>query len=265
MRRITSRAVLAALLAAAALVAATGLSPAEAKGGPPPSAGKGSDKTAPTITCPSGINVDATGSSGTYVSFSATATDDKDPWPTVTVNPKSGSLFPVGTTTVTVTAKDWKNNTSTKTFNVTVSPLILPAAYAGTYKAYWSDYDGYPFYEWDITIASNGTITGTGHQTALFLDYSELDQYSTTLPDGLAAEGVVSGTVGSDGVFHLTSSADYWYSNGYDPDDIETSTGFSGTSTGTRAYYGGVYAGLRFDANVLGSPSNWDSEFWAKQ
>src|SRR5262245_29784829 len=70
MRSITSRPFLAGLLAATAFGAAIGLSPAEAKGGPPKTAAPGKDKTPPAITCPSGIAVDAYCSGGARVAYS---------------------------------------------------------------------------------------------------------------------------------------------------------------------------------------------------
>src|SRR5262245_48404770 len=148
MRYATSMSRSIAVLALLALGAAAGLAPAEAKGAPPKSVPHGKDTTAPAITCPSGITTDATAFFGARVSFTVSANDNKDPAPTVAVSPPSGSTFPVGTTTVTVTAIDWKLNTSTKTFDVTVLPQPGPS----TYKSYWTDVEGYIVYEWDITI-----------------------------------------------------------------------------------------------------------------
>ena len=93
-------------IALVALAASMGLAPAEAKG-KPPGAGRGRDTTAPVITCPSGITVDPYWYSlGAWVTFTVSATDDKDPAPTVVASPSSGQWFPVGTTTVTVTATE---------------------------------------------------------------------------------------------------------------------------------------------------------------
>ncbi len=69
--------------------------------------------TAPNLTVPGGCL-------GTNVNFSATVVDDCDPNPTVTYSHTSGSFFQVGTTPVTVTARDNTGKTTVKTFNVTV-------------------------------------------------------------------------------------------------------------------------------------------------
>ncbi|MBI5857334.1 MAG: HYR domain-containing protein [Sphingobacteriales bacterium] len=76
------------------------------------------DTQPPTITCPSNIIV--CGSQA--VSYSATASDNC-PGVTVSYSPASGSVFPVGTTTVTATATDASGNTATCTFTVTVNPI----------------------------------------------------------------------------------------------------------------------------------------------
>src|SRR5262245_44535113 len=112
MRYAVSMSRFVAVFALLALGAAAGLAPAEAKGASPKSAPHGKDTTAPTITCPTGITTDATRFFGAVVWFTVSATDDKDPAPKVTVSPGAGSMFPVGTTTVTVTATDWNDRKS---------------------------------------------------------------------------------------------------------------------------------------------------------
>jgi hypothetical protein len=207
---------------------------------------------------------------GAYVTFTVTVTDNKDPSPTVTVSPTSGRYFPVGTTTVTVTATDWKGNTATKTFDVTVLPFtqtILPPSGVRTYKAYWFDaYSSY--FEWDITVAADGTVSGTGVQTGLLLAYDEFDQYSTELPSGLSGAGTVSGTIASDGSGQLVSSTSYWYWNGIDYDE----GGNPAYSLATAEFSGAVNVivdaagNLYFDPNPIASPSYWyDYSAWYVQ
>jgi hypothetical protein len=87
---------------------------------PPP------DVTPPTLNLPGDITVEATDASGTNVSYSVTASDDRDPNPTVTCTPSSGSFFPVGTTTVSCQATDASGNVATGSFLVHVrAPLQL--------------------------------------------------------------------------------------------------------------------------------------------
>jgi X-Pro dipeptidyl-peptidase len=80
------------------------------------------ETVAPTLgTMPANIKVETTDPNGTAVSYTnPTATDNEDPNPTVTCTPASGSVFPIGLTTVTCTAKDANGNTSSGTFTVTV-------------------------------------------------------------------------------------------------------------------------------------------------
>jgi HYR domain len=105
---------------------------------PPP------DVTPPTLNLPSEVNVEAPDASGTYVSYAAYATDDRDPSPTLTCTPSSGSLFPVGTTMVDCEAADTSGNVVTGSFPVHVyQPLEL-----------------------DLGIGSKGTVdTRTGAAT----------------------------------------------------------------------------------------------------
>jgi HYR domain-containing protein len=76
--------------------------------------------TAPTLSLPGTLTVNATFPGGAFVMFVATASDDTDPSPAVNCSPSSGSIFAIGTTTVTCTATDHAGNTGTGTFNVRV-------------------------------------------------------------------------------------------------------------------------------------------------
>lgn len=80
------------------------------------------DTTAPALTAPDGITVEATGADGAAVVFDATATDAVGPV-TVVCSPPSGSTFPIGETTVTCTATDGAGNASSKAFAITVEGL----------------------------------------------------------------------------------------------------------------------------------------------
>jgi hypothetical protein len=56
------------------------------------------------------------------VTFHVTATDNGDLPPLVICSPPSGSVFPVGTTTVTCTAIDTAGNQNSSEFTLTVLP-----------------------------------------------------------------------------------------------------------------------------------------------
>ncbi|GMU81783.1 MAG: hypothetical protein AMXMBFR47_16540 [Planctomycetota bacterium] len=82
------------------------------------------DTTPPVVVCSPDITVNADpGCDGAIVTFAdATATDNCDPAPVVLgCTPASGSLFPIGTTTVTCTARDRCGNVGTCTFDVIVT------------------------------------------------------------------------------------------------------------------------------------------------
>ena len=83
------------------------------------------DDTAPMLAgTPANITQPANAGSCTQAVVSwtdPTATDNCDPSPTVVCAPASGSVFPVGTTTVTCTATDACGNQATSTFDVTVT------------------------------------------------------------------------------------------------------------------------------------------------
>ncbi len=80
------------------------------------------DATKPTLSCPANVVAylpTASPDTGVVVDYPApTVSDCSDV--TITTSPDSGSVFPVGTTTVSVTATDAAGNQSTCSFTVTV-------------------------------------------------------------------------------------------------------------------------------------------------
>lgn len=85
-----------------------------------------SDTTAPTLTMPDDMRVDAPDSNGVVVEFTVTASDNSDPNPTVVCTPASGSTFPVGSTTVTCTATDASGNQASRSFTISVIDSSVP-------------------------------------------------------------------------------------------------------------------------------------------
>ena len=79
----------------------------------------------PVITAPADITTQATSYSGVSVTFTVDVTDDDDTAPTLTCSPVSGSTFAVGASTVTCTAADYRGNTATASFTVTVEPVPI--------------------------------------------------------------------------------------------------------------------------------------------
>lgn len=83
--------------------------------------GVGSDGAAPELSCPVGIERHTTAEGGAEVSFPPVlAVDDSGTPPTLTFSAPSGAVFPVGSSTVEVTATDGSNNTSRCSFSIRV-------------------------------------------------------------------------------------------------------------------------------------------------
>ena len=84
----------------------------------------------PILTVPAHLTTQATGRSGTPVTFDATATDYEDGPLALSCTHASGSLFPLGTTVVTCAAKDALEFTETAAFSVTVIDTAPPVVTA---------------------------------------------------------------------------------------------------------------------------------------
>lgn len=81
---------------------------------------------APTLQLPGDQVAEATGPAGATVSWTATATDTRDGTDEVTCTPASGSTFPLGTTTVTCSARNSRGYTADGGFTVTVRDTTAP-------------------------------------------------------------------------------------------------------------------------------------------
>jgi large repetitive protein len=84
------------------------------------------DGSAPVLTLPDDIVVEAESEEGTVVTFEATAHDDVDGELQVTCSPSSGSRFPIGVTTVECSATDSSLNPIQSTFTVEVRSTEEP-------------------------------------------------------------------------------------------------------------------------------------------
>ena len=85
------------------------------------------DTIAPALTLPANQTVEPASAAGTAVNYPAATATDAVGVANLTVSKASGTVFPLGITTVTVTARDAANNTTTGTFTVTVA-FSRPAA-----------------------------------------------------------------------------------------------------------------------------------------
>ncbi len=78
------------------------------------------DTTAPALQCPTDQEATAADASGAAVTFAATATDAADGAPELAYSHAPGSVFPAGSTEVTVTAADDSGNQATCRFQVRI-------------------------------------------------------------------------------------------------------------------------------------------------
>lgn len=87
---------------------------------PPP------DTTAPSLTVPDNITIEATGPLGANVTFAVSAMDNVDGNVNPTCSNSSGIWYPLGITEVTCSATDLAGNTQTGSFSITVVDTTNP-------------------------------------------------------------------------------------------------------------------------------------------
>jgi hypothetical protein len=161
------------------------------------------DTRAPVLSLPAPIVVEASGPAGTAVSFVVTAVDPGpvDPSPTVTCEPASGSLFPLGTTTVKCTASDASGNVSAlRTFTVTVRDTTPPfwVSAAVTPRVIWPP-DGTVT---PVTVSGQVGDAGSG---VVRVEYWVVDEYRQ-FECGSASSPCGSVAVGASGAFSFTAN-----------------------------------------------------------
>ena len=89
------------------------------------------DTAPPVVTVPASVTVDAALVTGAAVTFSASASDLVAGPVAVVCAPASGSIFLLGTTTVTCSASDGHGNTAAASFSVTVNDPVTPGRMEG--------------------------------------------------------------------------------------------------------------------------------------
>jgi hypothetical protein len=129
------------------------------------------DTQPPSITCPANVVAVAApacpANSGTTVTYPPPTASDNCPGVTVACVPPSGTVFPIGTSTVTCTATDASGNTATcsfsvRIFNVCVQDRANPAAVLA-----WNTTTG------EYIFCCNGsTFTGVGKVRRLGCTYT---------------------------------------------------------------------------------------------
>lgn len=89
------------------------------------------DRSAPSLTLPANMTVEATGPAGAVVAYSVSASDLHDSSPAIVCSPSSGSTFPLGATTVACTGTDASGNSSSGSFVIEVVDTTAPVASCG--------------------------------------------------------------------------------------------------------------------------------------
>ena len=84
------------------------------------------DTTAPSVTAPADVTVEATGPTGATVTYAAASATDTVGVTSLVYTQNSGTVFPLGMTTVTATAHDAATNSASASFKVTVVDTTAP-------------------------------------------------------------------------------------------------------------------------------------------
>ena len=87
------------------------------------------DTTPPVVAAHGNAIVHATSPAGAVVIYAPASATDNVGVTSITYSQNSGTLFPLGTTVVTITARDAANNAGTGTFSVTVNALASVASW----------------------------------------------------------------------------------------------------------------------------------------
>jgi HYR domain len=84
------------------------------------------DTSPPVLTLPGNLVVEATSAAGAVVNFSASAVDAVDGDVPVVYSQNPGTVFPLGSTTVRVSATDGAGNVASNSFTITVRDTTAP-------------------------------------------------------------------------------------------------------------------------------------------
>ena len=134
------------------------------------------DNTPPELTIPGDISVEATSSLTTVAIGTAAASDFVDG--TVSVSNNAPAAFPVGSTTVTWTAKDLSDNTSTATQTVIIVDTIAPAITAPV----------------DVTVDATGPLTAVALIDPAAIDAVGVASLTSDAPVGFPVDSTTTVT-----------------------------------------------------------------------
>ncbi|AKJ04958.1 ELWxxDGT repeat protein [Archangium gephyra] len=118
------------------------------------------DTTPPEPVCPADATVEATTSGGAIITYAAPqATDLVTRTPVLTVSQASGTLFPQGNTTVTVTATDARKNSKQCTFTVRVQDTTAAVVSCPADQIVEAESSTGAHVTWPLAEASDGEIS----------------------------------------------------------------------------------------------------------
>ncbi len=144
------------------------------------------DNTDPQVNCPADIVVgNDAGVCGAVVNFAATATDNCSDPVTIVYSQDPGTEFPIGTTTVTVTATDDAGNSAQCTFDVTVNDTEAPV----------------------VTCPDDVTVVAAGGATTAVVNFS-LNDPTDNCPGATVSSEPASGTEFALGTTSVTVTAE---------------------------------------------------------
>jgi hypothetical protein len=148
------------------------------------------DLQPPAIVCPANVTTSAgnPGAGGVVVTYPAPTFSDNCPGVTASCVPASGSMFPIGITTVTCTARDLSGNTSTCAFTVTTFDVCIQDDSSGAVLL-WNSATG------DYMFCCEGSVyTGRGTSVVKGNVYNLTDSTGTKRVKGTADKSVNKGT-----------------------------------------------------------------------
>ncbi len=198
------------------------------------------DTHPPVVICPANMNVYATSEAGAVVNFSVSGTDNC-PGVMTSTNPPSGSLFPIGATTVISIATDSSGNADTCSFTINV--LAAPAMISGMK---YEDADGDGVKDAGEVGLQGWVISLTGSATAL----------DTT--DGSGNYSFTNLAAGTYTVREVVKSG--WVQTTANPADITLAMGDTVSGVNFGNFHLPVISGMKFnDLNGNGVKDNGES------
>lgn len=192
----------------------------------------------PVLTLPANIFVEAPTSAGVAVSFTVTATDDA----TISCTPASGSVFPLGTTTVDCTASA-STGTTTGSFTVTVNRTVAALSPANVWLGLKNSDDVGTKFDLKAEAYVGGVLVGSGELNAVpggssGFNNANLRSIPLTLSGPIDAGSGASLSITlyvrntCSGSTHNSGTARFWFN------DAQANSAFGATiGGGTSNYY----------------------------